>query len=1269
MFRWLHLSSLWVYRAVTWTVLICAFSAALVVGGVRFWLLPNIENYREAIAREISLAAKQRIAIGWIEGRWSGFNLQLTLGDVALFDQAGQPALKLERVDSTLSWWSLILWEPRFDSIEIAQPDLNIRRDKRGRVLVAGIELSGSGESSGLSDWLLRQDEIVIREAAIVWQDELRDAPELALHRVSLRLENNGRHHGFGLRAEPPENLASPLDLRGDFTGRTVTDLAQWNGQLFVQLDYTDLAAWRTWVQFPVSLPHGAGAVRAWVDLKNGELANIIADVRLSQAKTQLGRDLPELDLEALQGRIAWKQLSDGFEVSSVRLGMKTQAYTLQPTDLLLRYSHGSERKPPSGELRANVLDLAPLVALANHLPFEPELRKELDRYAPRGNVQDVVVKWSGNWPHPAQYSVKGSFTNLGVNAAGRIPGFAGINGNIDGNERSGTLHLNNQKASVELPRVFRDKLAFDALSAQLGWQRNGEQYDLKLNTISFSNPDFTGSVFGTFHTTPDGPGMIDLTGNVSRAEARGVGRYIPLQVAERGRQWLETAFLGGLANDVTVRLKGNLADFPFAEGRGGVFQVTARVTGGVLAYADRWPKIENIEGNLTFRGRSMDIAVRDASIMGAKLSRVRAEVPDLGTPNRMLTVNGEAEGPTSEFLSFIEHSPLFATIDRFTESVHAEGRGRLALKLAIPLNSTKDTKVNGTYQFVNNQIQSEGDLFPFEQINGRLEFTETDVYVPGATLSVLGGPATLAGATQRDGTVRLAMTGHINIDNFLRTNTAPWARALRGASDWKAAITLRKRFADIVLDSTLEGLASTLPAPLAKSAADSMPLKLERRVTGAQQDRIAITLDGVLAAQLQRRREGENYVIDRGNVSFGGIAAEPERKGLWVTGSVKNLELDQWWALLKPNAASGSRVVLAGIDVRFGALDVFGRRFNDLAITAHGQSGVWQAVLVGRELAGEVSWRPEGRGKVIARMKNLVIPAATPGRGAPVADKEQPHDLPALDIVAEQFQIKQASLGRLEVTAVPEGRDWKLERLRVTNPDATLSIDGLWQGWLTQPRTQVNIKLETSDIGKLLVRLGYPEGIRRGTARLEGPLAWAGNPFEIDYPSLSGNFVVGANKGQFAKFEPGIGKLLGVLSLQALPRRLTLDFRDIFSDGLAFDEIVGTVKVARGVATTENFRIHGPAVRIQMYGDVDLNAETQKLRVKVFPSMSDSVSIAGALIGGPVAGIAAFLAQKLLKDPIDQITAYEYNVTGTWADPQVSKIDAGPAQAMEKSK
>jgi uncharacterized protein YhdP len=100
-------------------------------------------------------------------------------------------------------------------------------------------------------------------------------------------------------------------------------------------------------------------------------------------------------------------------------------------------------------------------------------------------------------------------------------------------------------------------------------------------------------------------------------------------------------------------------------------------------------------------------------------------------------------------------------------------------------------------------------------------------------------------------------------------------------------------------------------------------------------------------------------------------------------------------------------------------------------------------------------------------------------------------------------------------------------------------------------------------------------------------------------------------------------------------------------------------------VASTDNLRISGPAARIVMNGQVDLVKETQSLRVKVNPQLSDSVSVAGALIGGPVAGIAAFVAQKLLKDPLDQIASYEYDITGSWLDPQVNKVERQPAPTV----
>ena len=173
--------------------------------------------------------------------------------------------------------------------------------------------------------------------------------------------------------------------------------------------------------------------------------------------------------------------------------------------------------------------------------------------------------------------------------------------------------------------------------------------------------------------------------------------------------------------------------------------------------------------------------------------------------------------------------------------------------------------------------------------------------------------------------------------------------------------------------------------------------------------------------------------------------------------------------------------------------------------------------------------------------------------------------------------------------------------------------------------------------------------------------MRWQGAPTRIDYPSLAGRMDLAAEAGQFNKLEPGVGRLLGILSLQSLPRRITLDFRDVFSEGFAFDGISGSIDVADGVMHTEDLSIRGPAARVRMRGTADVEAETQDLRVAVQPTLSESVAIgAAASLLNPVAGVLTYLAQKALSDPIEKFFAYEYEIRGTWDDPEVRRLGAG---------
>ena len=1253
-----------------WSWRLCFYgsvAAVVLVGGIilglRSWFLPHIEAYRSDIEAMLTKATGQRITIGQISGDWQGWHPRLTLGDVTVYDKADRAAIRLHSIDETLSWLSLVYLELRFYSLKIEQPELEVRRARDGTYLVAGIELSQSEGRGGLADWLLRQREVLIRGATIVWNDEKRKAPKLRLEQVTLRLHNDFFRHRFGLRAVAPEHLAGPLDVRGSFQGGSVHRAREWEGQLFAQLDYADLAAWKQWVPLPVAIVRGKGALRVWVDVADDRATGVIADVRLADLKARFAADLPFLDLGTLSGRVGWRGWRNGYEVFTQQLNIGTaQGRALAPIDFNLRRTFAGPHSLDGGVLKAKALALEPLAQFAEQLPIDAGLRAVLRRYAPRGNVQSLTAKWTGDWP-PAKYEVNARFTRLGFAATDTMPGITNVSGTVEGNENRGILRFANKATRIELNKVFSDALEFDELAGQISWSHIGGRYDIRLAGLRFANADLAGTLQGRFRTVRGEQSTADLTGRLTRADARQVTRYVPLLVDKDAREWLADALRSGTLDNVQLRLKGPLADFPFERGGKGIFKVTARAKGGVLDYARGWPPIEDISADLTFSGSRMQIHSAAASIMGTHLPRVDVLIPDLSRSDATLVIDGDAEGSSAEFLRFVNESPVSAMIDRFTEGMSAQGRGRLALKLTIPLSAPKDLRVAGSYQFIDNQLRIGPYWPPLEKVNGRVEFSQTMVRGSKIEARIYDGAASIDVAAQ-SGDVAVSASGHANVEQLLGEGDSP-LNALTGSADWRGSIRVHDKLFTSVIESDLQGVASHLPAPLSKSADEVLPVRIERQAKGAEQDQINVTLGSVLAASVMRHREGPRMIMERIGVGLGEEPPSADGPGLWIRGSLSSLDVDGWRSLLRKTGPDPSVLpALSQVDLKIGVLDVFDRRFNDFSVNGHQQAGHWQSRVSAHEFAGEIDWQSQGNGRLSAHMERLELPTAVSGdQGSPDSNRssEQPANYPALDIVVEDFRYKEKALGRLEMLAAPEGPDWRIERLNVRNADGEFVANGSWQ-WLDHtPRTQLSMSLKVNDIGKFLLRLGYPEGIRGGNASLNGSLSWSGAPQDIDYSILSGDLTLVTGAGRFVQLEPGIGKLLSILSLQALPRRVALDFKDVFSAGFSFDEIRGTVKLQRGVGTTDGFHINGSSAKVLMRGKVDFVNETQKLNVRVTPSVGDSVSTVTALLGGPVAGAGVYLAQKLLNDPLGQMIAYDYTVTGTWSDPTITKIVTKP--------
>jgi len=346
----------------------------------------------------------------------------------------------------------------------------------------------------------------------------------------------------------------------------------------------------------------------------------------------------------------------------------------------------------------------------------------------------------------------------------------------------------------------------------------------------------------------------------------------------------------------------------------------------------------------------------------------------------------------------------------------------------------------------------------------------------------------------------------------------------------------------------------------------------------------------------------------------------------------------------------------------------------NVVAGATHSGDGPWQVNVVSDHVNGQVTWRPprgDLPGIVRARLTRLSIPDSQGEQLTGLLDTSPnaPTEVPGLDILADEFELGKLRLGKLELQArnprsagPGSARTWQLQKLEITNPDGRMTATGSWERETGAPptaprRMNLALNVEFANAGRLLTRLGYPDAIRNGAGFLKGDVSWQGSPFSIDFGSLAGKLQLQTDKGQFLKADAGAARLLGVMSLQSLPRRITLDFRDVFSEGFAFDTIGSTAVIKNGLLDTRDFRMRGVGATVLMEGGIDLGHETQNLHVLVMPIIdATSASLVYAALANPAIGLGTFVAQLVLRDPLSKALAVEYDVTGSWTDPQVRK-------------
>ncbi len=864
--------------------------------------------------------------------------------------------------------------------------------------------------------------------------------------------------------------------------------------------------------------------------------------------------------------------------------------------------------------------------------------------------------------------------------------------------------------------------LVLHEASAQLAWQLKGEDVSLQFTQGRVLNDDVAGEFNGNWKTGSGDarlPGVLDLTASISRAKVAQIYRYLPNTLSADVRSYVRQAVRAGDVSRVSLRLRGNLQDMPFDSPKQGDFRVVMQLADGEYAYvppasakskgapASEWPALTQVNGELVFDRSALHFKGRTqlAGAPDVTWQKVEAHIPNLS--HTVVSVTGEGRGPLQQVLDTVAKTALNGLTGGVLNKSQGKGDATYKLALTLPIEQLHASKVQGSVSFADNALQVIPGTPVLDHAKGKLLFSEQGFKLEGLRAELLGGDATLEGglsfaANEDKSPLQLKIEGHLTAEGLRQARELGFASRLAQRATGKAAYTatlgLRRGQPELHIQSDLKGMALGLPAPLNKVASAAMPLRIEQQLTPESllpkarvlQDQIKVTLDRWVSVAYVRDLTGLRPRVVRGGIAVGQsvMDAVPTRdNAVSLNLQLAAVDMDAWGAVLsqvtgaslvktKPSNKSvvgqeassdnAQDYIPTFATIQAAQVKVSDRIIHKVVIGGTRQADVWRMNISADELNGSAEVRsPNGNvpAQLFVRLAYLNIPPSS----VPDVERllsEQPSSIPSLDIVVNELTLRDKKLGRLEIDAINRAgansvREWRLNKFNLAMPEATFNATGSWAA--TGPRTRrthLNFALVLRDSGGLITRLGTPDAIRGGEGRLEGDVSWQGSPITLDYASMNGKMNLLVEKGQFLKTEPGAARLLGVLNLQALPRRLTLDFRDVFSDGFAFDFVRGDVRIEQGIASTNNLQMKGVVAGALIEGRADIVRETQDLKVVVVPEINAGTASLYVATINPLIGLTSYLAQSILAKPLIRAGTSEFHVDGTWSDPRVTKVD-----------
>ncbi|GAB4359742.1 MAG: YhdP family protein [Gammaproteobacteria bacterium] len=1264
------------------TTAILAVAFAVMLSSVRL-LLPLTENYRAELQELIAEAVGRPVRVGRTAARWNRFGPELALFDVEIRDpEDTRPILHFAEMHIGVD---LVAAIGQLDflptSIRVAGLQLEVERLADGRVGVQGIAADGGSDEANAEGlrggiaWLFSRERLMIEDLDLTLVDRRRRPERIRLSDIDLELRNSGELHQLAGRVQLTTDIGRQIEFALSAEG-PATEPDRWRGEIYLSVSALQLSQVARQVpQLRNALEAGEGDLAMWGELAEGRVGTLTG--RLALTGLVLQGETERRRYPALSGNFFWRREASGWAAKISRLVVNDGVNAWPAADYDLRYRAADDRQPLALAARLSYLNIDSLASLVSLVPAVPEKwRTALTEMQPAGVVENLTARIANH--RPLLYQVSATVRDVAVQRWERFPGASGVSGILQADQRGGRLNLDSEALSLDLSRWFEHPLPPAKARAQLSWQRTDTGWRFRVEDAEADNADARAIGVAEAEWHKERGLFLDLSVFLEEGRGASISPYLPeKRVPVNTLKWLQRGIVDGRVPRGAFVYRGWGRRYPFS-GNDGRLHVDFDVEEAVLDYLPGWPRLEAIKANVEFDQTSMRIRAEAARSGGALLSKVRAEIPNL--KNRpTLSLSGMVEASVPDALQFLGETPLTRRFRDTLLELQTAGEASMALAIEARLKKGSTPKVDGRVQITAGRVALPGWPAGVEAIAGELRFSEKWLRAKGLRAKVLARDATvdidvpIGPYAEKVEQGAVTLRGSADEKGLRTLIDHPVAGALAGSSRWEAVWHVPSREGHrnrLEVSSSLAGLAINTPAPLGKRADERRRLRLTAELTGPGQSRVHLRYGEVLDAALQFARQGGRPYLQRGEVRLGGGNAYlPAQSGLLVSGDLERFPFYEW------RRVSGQRsggwgfgsTPLRRVVLRIGELVLSEKSIRDVRIAVAREGGYWRGVLAGEGAKGSVHLPlRQGRAPLVLNLEHLRLTSLPEPARKPRDLLSDPRMVPPLEIRIDQLWLNGQAIGSVILESSPTAEGLRIRQFRVTGEVLTVDAQGDWQGDAKQNRATWEATLKSPDLGKALRALGYAEGIKGGSTEANLVVSWPGSPATPYLARLRGRVSIKVKKGRIIDIEPGAGRIFGLLSVQALPRRLLLDFRDLFLKGFTFDEINGRFRIDNGDAYSDDLLVEGPAAKLKVIGRTGLARRDYDQLVKVDPNLAGTLPLAGWAVGGPTVGAVMLFFERLLGKEFDESSGIYYRVTGSWDDPKVVRVRSEKTDANE---